>query len=119
MYKINDGVEKWILRQAVEGLLPKQILNRPKAKFWAGGGLLEVLHDHAEKNISLVEFDREKMLPNGWILNSKEELMYYRIFKQYYKEVADLSWMGRTQQANWAAYLILVNALLQTFAGQA
>jgi hypothetical protein len=26
------------------------------------------------------EFRRERSLPNGWVLNTKEELMYYRVF---------------------------------------
>ena len=37
-YKLYQGIEKWILRQSVKDLLPPQILNRPKAKFWEGGG---------------------------------------------------------------------------------
>jgi hypothetical protein len=46
--KIRGGVEKWILREAVAGLLPEAIRRRPKAKFWDGAGLREVLRREAE-----------------------------------------------------------------------
>ena len=45
------------------------------------------------------EFRRERTLPNGWVLNTKEELMYYRIFRAQFGELSDLSWMGRTKGA--------------------
>jgi asparagine synthase (glutamine-hydrolysing) len=96
-FKIMDGLEKWILRQAGVGKLPDSILNRPKAKFWDGAGVGELLADYANKRISSADFDREKLLPNGWILNSKEELMYYRIFREHFGECKNLSWMGRTK----------------------
>jgi asparagine synthase (glutamine-hydrolysing) len=96
-FKIMDGVEKWILRQAGARKLPDSILNRPKAKFWDGAGVGELLAEYAEKHISTSDFDREKNLPNGWTLNGKEELMYYRIFREYFGECKNLSWMGRTK----------------------
>lgn len=38
-YKLHDGVEKWILRRAMDGLLPERVLQRTKSKFWQGSGL--------------------------------------------------------------------------------
>ncbi|MBN1270886.1 MAG: asparagine synthase [Candidatus Aminicenantes bacterium] len=96
-YKLRDGIEKWILRKAMQGRLPESVLRRDKAKFWEGAGVEDLIADHAEKNISDSEFQNERKLPNGWILNSKEELMYYRIFKDHFGELRDLSWMGRTK----------------------
>jgi asparagine synthase (glutamine-hydrolysing) len=98
--KIKDGVEKWILRQAAAGKLPDSILTRPKAKFWDGAGVGELLSQHAEIRISTADFEREKLLSNGWTLNSKEELMYYRIFRERFGECKDLSWMGRTKNSH-------------------
>jgi asparagine synthase (glutamine-hydrolysing) len=95
--KIKDGVEKWILRQAAAGKLPDGILNRPKAKFWDGAGVGELLAEHADRHISTTDFEREKHLPNGWTLDSKEELMYYRIFREHFGRCKNLSWMGRTK----------------------
>jgi len=96
-YKLHNGVEKWILRQAMTGKMPESVLNRPKAKFWQGAGVEDVLAQHAEKKISNVDFVQERYLPNGWKLNTKEELLYYRIFREHFGVFDDLNWMGRTK----------------------
>lgn len=102
-YKVYRGngapVEKWILRKAVEDAVPESVLWRPKAKFWQGAGVQELLSDYADSAISDGDFQRERILLNGWKLNSKEELMYYRIFKDHFGELAQLDWMGRTKGA--------------------
>ncbi|MBN2499967.1 MAG: hypothetical protein JXB38_04310 [Anaerolineales bacterium] len=97
-YKVRDGVEKWILRQAVKDLLPPELAQRPKAKFWEGAGVANRLAEHAAKAISDEEFMRESVLPNGWELRAKEELFYYRIFRERFGELDNLDWMGRTKQ---------------------
>jgi asparagine synthase (glutamine-hydrolysing) len=97
--KLRDGVEKWILREAMAGQLPEDVRLRGKAKFWEGAGVGDLLAQHAESEISDEEFLRERRLPNGWVLNTKEELMYYRIFREHYGDLEDLSWMGRTKGA--------------------
>jgi len=98
-YKLRDGIEKWILRQAMADALPDAILNRKKAKFWQGAGVEDMLARHAEEKITEVDFARERGLPDGGRLNTKEELMYYRIFKEHFGEFDDLSWVGRTKGA--------------------
>lgn len=95
--KIRDGIEKWILRQALEGLLPTGILRRPKVKFWAGAGIGERLAEQADSQVSDADFAKMRVLPNGWLLNSKEELMYYRIFQTHFGQADCLDWMGRTK----------------------
>lgn len=98
-YKIRDNVEKWILRQALQGALPPAILDRPKAKFWEGAGIGDLLSHYAEAHITNADFHAARSLPNGWRLNSKEELLYYRFFKDFFGELDDLTWMGRTKGA--------------------
>jgi asparagine synthase (glutamine-hydrolysing) len=98
-YKLKDGVEKWILRKALTGLLPESILSRPKAKFWEDAGVGFSLSEYAETKISNHDFDHERNLPNGWTLNSKEELFYYRIFREFFGDLTNLDWMGRTKSA--------------------
>ncbi len=98
-YKIKDGVEKWILRQAVADLLPDPILNRPKAKFWEGSGIQNMLSLYVEDQITTKDFNQERKLPNGLQINTKEELYYYRIFKEHFGTVSNLNWMGRTKGA--------------------
>jgi asparagine synthase (glutamine-hydrolysing) len=97
--KIRGGVEKWILRKALEGALPDSVLWRRKAKFWQGAGVEDFLARHAEEKISDADFKRERTLPNGWVLNTKEEFYYYRIFRERFGELDDLLWMGRTKGA--------------------
>ena len=97
--KLHHGVEKWILRQAMAGALPDSVLNRPKSKFWQGAGVEDLLAEYANEKISDTDFQRERQLPNGWVLNTKEELLYYRIFREYFGILSDFSWMGRTKGA--------------------
>jgi asparagine synthase (glutamine-hydrolysing) len=96
-YKIHDNIEKWILRKALEGMLPETVFRRPKVKFWEGAGVKELISEYAEKQISDAEFEYERLLSNGLILNTREELYYYRIFRDYFGSDIDLSWMGRTK----------------------
>jgi asparagine synthase (glutamine-hydrolysing) len=97
--KLRNGVEKWVLREAMKGSLPDAVLQRPKAKFWEGAGVEDFLAQHAEQKISDGEFEHARRLPNGWLLNTREELFYYRIFREHFGEFDDLSWMGRTKGA--------------------
>ncbi len=93
--KGEEAIEKWILRKALKGILPEEILSRPKAKFWEGSGLGDLFLQHAEKRIDDKEFAKERTLPDNTKLRSKEELFYYRIFRQKFGGV-DLSFVGRT-----------------------
>lgn len=90
-------IEKWILRRSAAGLVPESVLWRPKAKFWQGAGVQELLARHAASAISDRDFRSERKLSNGWTLNSKEELMYYRIFREHFGAARRLDWMGRTK----------------------
>ncbi len=95
--KLYKGIEKWILRQAVVEILPDTVLNRTKAKFWEGSGVRNMLFDYAFQNITDKDFRQERNLENGWILNTKEELLYYRVFKETFGKLNNLDWMGRTK----------------------
>ena len=93
----RETVEKWVLRQALVDVLPGEVLWRRKAKFWEGAGVGDLLARYADAEITDDQFRRERTLSNGWALDTKEELMYYRIFKQHFGDLRDLSWMGRTK----------------------
>ena len=96
-YKVYKGKGKWILREAMGDYLPDRILMRAKTETLQGAEVGEVIAELAERSISDDEFKRERKLPNGWKLNTKEELIYYRIFRMRFGELEDLSWMGRTK----------------------
>lgn len=102
-YMIVNGEGKWLLRKAVEKLLPHEITWRSKAKFWEGGGVNEKLSEIADSAISDSDFRNERLLPNGWTLSGKEELFYYRIFSDFFGDDISLSWMGRTDKGTAVA----------------
>jgi len=95
----GSSVEKWILRVAMDGLLPEEILWRPKSKFWEGSGVGDVLAEHAEQMISDCEFARERGIPGAPSLNTKEELLYFRIFRDQFGKAFDPALVGRTKGA--------------------
>jgi asparagine synthase (glutamine-hydrolysing) len=100
-YKIyNNGgvVEKWILRRAVDGLLPEAVIERPKAKFWEGAGVTDLLAERANEVISDSSLAEERLLPDGSELRSKEELLYYRIFRECFGDLQNISFVGRTKE---------------------
>ncbi len=98
-YKLRNGVEKWILRQAVADIMPEQIFNRTKSKFWEGGGFKDLIQNYAETQISDSDFNNEREIKGGMRINTKEELIYYRIFKRHFGKAKNFSWMGRTKGA--------------------
>jgi asparagine synthase (glutamine-hydrolysing) len=97
--KLKDGIEKWILREALSGLLPEHILRRPKAKFWEGAGVESLISDYASSRITDSDFKAERILGNSWKINTKEELYYYRIFRDYFGKLHNPEWMGRTKMS--------------------
>lgn len=91
------NVEKWILRKAFEGLLPDEVVWRTKQKFSKGCGSAEVVKQLAEAQISDAEFEGEKYDCDAIKLKSKEELYYYRIFREFYDPNSMISAIGRSR----------------------
>lgn len=72
--KRRDGTEKWILRRAVEDLLPDEIVWRGKAQFDEGSGSTDLLTE-------LVGELQDGGDPGAPVaLRSPEEAAYYRMF---------------------------------------
>jgi asparagine synthase (glutamine-hydrolysing) len=90
-------MEKWPLRQGLADTLPGEVIWRGKSKFWEGSGSGETLTSSAETTVTDEEFENERYLGNGDQLNSKEELLYYRIFKQHFGDSVPIHEIGRTQ----------------------
>ena len=90
-------MEKWPLRESLVDALPDEVIWRGKSKFWEGSGSGETLTNFAEQEISDEVFDAERDLGNEGQLHSKEELMYYRIFREYFGDSIPLTEVGRTQ----------------------
>jgi asparagine synthase (glutamine-hydrolysing) len=51
--KLRDGIEKWILREALRQELPDYIANRPKVRMPDGTGLQNKLFNHARQGATL------------------------------------------------------------------
>ncbi len=79
-------MEKQLLREAFAGWLPETLLWRVKAQFGDGSGARDVLSDVMTEGISDVEFEAERddISP---ALRTKEELAYYRVWREWLPEV--------------------------------
>jgi len=93
----KDQTEKWVLRKAAQPLLPQSIVWRKKEKFASGAGLGDRLARVAEGRISDSELAAEKATAPEVGLRSKEELMYYRIFREQYPVGKLLPLTGRSR----------------------
>ncbi|MDH4198621.1 MAG: asparagine synthase-related protein, partial [Candidatus Aminicenantes bacterium] len=91
-----EQTEKWILRRAIRGRLPETVVWRPKEKFWSGAGISERLAEIAGREIGDDEFSRERELGPGFVLGSKEDLYYWRIFRRWFPRANVLDGLGRT-----------------------
>jgi asparagine synthase (glutamine-hydrolysing) len=98
VYKLRGKTEKWILREAFKDKLPEEILSRKKAKFWDGAGVKDILSDMADERISDHDYLIERNVNNQLTLKSKEEVLYYRIFKDHFGNASNYEWVGRTRQ---------------------
>jgi asparagine synthase (glutamine-hydrolysing) len=92
-----QGMEKWPLRQGLADTLPVEVIWRGKSKFWEGSGSGKTLSEYAAQEISDDDFQAERDIGNGQPLASKEELIYYRIFTNFFGDSVPLSEVGRTQ----------------------
>jgi asparagine synthase (glutamine-hydrolysing) len=81
-----NKIEKWILRQAFTGDLPKSIAKRIKAPFASGAGIDKVTEKIAEQRVSQEELEHNPQADYGFQLNSPAELYYYRIFKEKFPD---------------------------------
>jgi len=91
------AVEKWPLRKGLSDRLPDSIIWRKKVKFWQGAGAAHAMEDMAESKISDSEFESERIVGPNFLIKSKEELHYYRIFKSFFRDNVPLDEVGRTE----------------------
>ncbi len=81
----NTG--KYILRKVASGYLPETITWREKDKFWEGSGIEDTLENKIGGIITDREFEKERRLPGDVMLRNKEEVYYYKIFKECFSGV--------------------------------
>jgi asparagine synthase (glutamine-hydrolysing) len=83
---VENGVKygKWLLRKAYAELIPKEVIWRSKAPLEQGTGTW-VLPDYFNKEIATEDFEEKKKLyldKDDVILSSKEQLVYYELFRK-------------------------------------
>ncbi len=90
----SDSVEKRILREAFEGWLPHEFIWRGKAQFGDGSGAASVLTQPFTDSVSEEEFERERgaVTPE---LRTREEVAYFRIFRDHLEDVRPERTLGR------------------------
>ncbi len=93
----DDWPEKELLRRSVAELLPDEVVDRPKQKFSDGAGSINLVAEHANDTISDDEFLRERNVGENVELRSKEELLYYRIFRGIFGDSLQPDIVGRTR----------------------
>jgi asparagine synthase (glutamine-hydrolysing) len=87
---------KMMLRRAFEGSLPRDVLWRRKRRFSDGAGSITALVGHAESTITDKEFETERRILPSLTLRTKEELLYYRIFKRHFPSASAALCVGIT-----------------------
>jgi len=95
-FKVNieNGIKygKWILRKAYAELIPKEVTWRSKAPLEQGTGTW-VLPDYFDKEIATEDFEEKKKLyldKDDVILSSKEQLVYYELFRKRFGKPSEV-----------------------------
>jgi asparagine synthase (glutamine-hydrolysing) len=86
--------EKRLLREAFAGWLPDELLWRAKAQFGDGSGAASVLTATIEEGVGLDELEEERDVVDP-PLRTREELAYFRIFKDHLPGVRPERTVGR------------------------
>ncbi len=84
--RLENGINygKWILRKAYSELIPTEVIWRSKAPLEQGTGTW-VLPEYFDKEVKTEYFEEKKRLyleKDDVILTSKEQLLYYEIFRE-------------------------------------
>jgi asparagine synthase (glutamine-hydrolysing) len=87
---------KYLLRKAFANRLPKEIVWRRKRKFSDGAGSMTVLATEAQKLVSDQEYATRKRLIGGGKVRTKEEMLYFEIFRRHFPSRSAMSSVGFT-----------------------
>ena len=81
-YKLygKPPVEKWILRKAVEDLLPDEITWRKKEQFDEGSGIVDFIEQEIESRFNRAAAEHHRKLYPDVNLRSAEECYYHKLF---------------------------------------
>ncbi len=95
----KQGVpEKRLLREAFTGWLPDEFLWRAKAEFGDGSGARDVLSEAVEVTVSDEEFEAERGAVEP-ALRTKEEVAYYRVWREHLQGISPERTLSRFARA--------------------
>ena len=97
--KRRGGEGKWILRSVAERYLPSAVVWRSKEKFSIGTGVGPALARYADQEVTDAELARERS-PRGLPFASKEEYLYWSLFRERYGRADVLALMGHSRSLN-------------------
>lgn len=102
----GEGVpEKWILRRLAEHYLPSDIAWRKKEKFAKGTGIADLLAKWADAAVTDADWNRSRQPEPGLVLDSKEAVAYYRIFRRFFPQKRAIDTVGRTRSVTPEEFL--------------
>ncbi len=86
-YKLrgNPPIEKWILRKAVEDLLPDEITWRKKEQFDEGSGIIDFIEQAIAEIFSQEDARRHQEKHPGLQFRSREECYYHKLFTEVFE----------------------------------
>jgi len=86
-YKLrgNPPVEKWILRKAVEDLLPDEITWRKKEQFDEGSGIIDFIEQAIAAKFSLKDAQKHREQYPAVHFRSLEECYYHKLFTEVFE----------------------------------
>jgi len=90
--------EKRLLREAFDGWLPDELLWRKKAEFGDGSGARDVLAREVEATVSDEAFEAERGAVDP-PLRTKEELAYYRVWREHLPDISAERTLSRFARA--------------------
>lgn len=94
----GQRIEKWILRQAFEDLLPTEIVWRNKEQFDEGSGMIDLLPQVVEQASAGIDCEAYRTLFNHDRLRSREECLYHStLMEQFEHPQVVLDNVGRWQ----------------------
>jgi asparagine synthase (glutamine-hydrolysing) len=91
-YENGEKYGKWILRKAYSELIPDEVIWRSKAPLEQGTGTW-VLPDYFNNTVTNDYFDEKKEFykdRDDVILTSKEQLIYYEIFRNNFGKPSEI-----------------------------
>ena len=91
-------MEKKLLREAFDGWLPDELLWREKAEFGDGSGARDVLSGAVEATVGDEEFAAERGAVDP-PLRTKEELAYYRVWREHLQGISAEKTLSRFARA--------------------